>query len=124
MTSENQVDVVRLEQIEVRARIGVPDDERAQPQRLTFSVTFLPMKHAAELNDDIDKAVNYAEVCDELRRFVEGRRDRLIETLANALAQHLLATFAIRRVEVELRKYILPDVKFVSITVTRERAGN
>lgn len=121
MTVEDQGDVVRLEQIELLAHIGVPDEERSRPQRLTISVTFWPMKQAAELNDDIDKAVNYAEVCEEVRRFVQSRRDRLIETLADVLAQHLLAMFAIRRITIELRKYILPEVEFVSVTVTRER---
>ena len=121
MNSENQGDVVCLEQIEVLAHIGVPDEERSKPQRLTFRVVFLPMKQAGELNDDIDKAVNYAEVCEELKRFVQSRCDRLIETLADALAQHLLATFAIRRITIELRKYILPEVEFVSVTVLRER---
>jgi dihydroneopterin aldolase len=120
MNPEDQGDVVRLEQIEVRAHIGVPDDERSQPQRLTISITFWPMKQAAELNDDIANAVNYAEVCLEVRKFVESRRDRLIETLADALARHLLALFALRRIVIELRKYILPEVEFVSVTVTRE----
>ena len=122
MTPEYSGDVVRLEQIEVLAHIGVPDEERSKPQRLTISVTSWPTTQAAELNDDINRAVNYAEVCDEVRRFIQGRRDRLVETLADALAQHLLARFAIRRVMIELRKYILPEVEFVSVTVTRERS--
>jgi dihydroneopterin aldolase len=121
MSAEDQGDVVRLEQVEVLAHIGVPDDERSRPQRLTISVTLWPMKQASELNDDINRAVNYAEVCDEVRRFVQSRRDRLIETLADALAQQLLATFELRRITIELRKYILPDVQFVSVRVTRDR---
>ena len=120
MTTEYSGDVVRLEQIELLAHIGVPEEERSKPQRLTISVTFWPKTQAWELSDDINRAVNYAAVCDEVRRFVESRRDRLIETLADALALHLLATFAIRRVMIELRKYILPEVEFVSVTVTRE----
>lgn len=123
MNSEYQGDVVRLEKIEVSAHIGVPEEERSRPQRLTISVTFLPAKQAGELNDDITRAVNYAELCDELRIFVQGRRDRLVETLADALAAHLLATFALRRITIEVRKYILPEVEFVSVAVTRERPG-
>jgi dihydroneopterin aldolase len=122
MNSENHSDVIRLEQIEVFAHIGVPDDERAQPQRLTVTLILWPARSAADLNDNIDKAVNYAEVCDEVRRFVESRRDRLIETLADALAARLLESFAINRIVVEIRKFILPKVEFVSVTVTRERA--
>ena len=115
-------DVIRIEQIEVLAHIGVPDDERAEPQRLTISILFWPNKSCAELNDNIARAVNYAAVCAEVKQFVGLRRDKLIETLANALAFHLLEVFEIRRVTVELRKYILPEVEFVSVTVTRERA--
>jgi FolB domain-containing protein len=119
---ESDGDVVRIEQIEVLAHIGVPDDERSQPQRLTISIAFWPNKSGAELNDDIARAVNYAEVCAEVKKFVERRSDRLIETLANKLAFHLLEVFEIRRIKIEVRKYILPDVEFVSVTVTRERA--
>jgi FolB domain-containing protein len=115
-------DVIRIERIELLAHIGVPDDERAQPQRLTINIAFWPNKSGAELNDDITQAVNYAAVCAEVRKFVGGRNDKLIETLADALALHLLDMFEIRRITIELRKYILPEVEFVSVTVTRERA--
>ena len=115
-------DVIRIERIELLAHIGVPDDERAQPQRLTSNIAFWPRKSGAELNDDIAQAVNYAAVCAEVRKFAGGRRDKLIETLADALALHLLDMFEIRRITIELRKYILPEVEFVSVTVTRERA--
>jgi FolB domain-containing protein len=115
-------DVIRIERIELLAHIGVPDDERSQPQRLTINVAFWPNKSGPELNDDIARAVNYAAVCAEVRKFVGERRDKLIETLADKLAFHLLQMFGICRITIELRKYILPDVEFVSVTVTRERA--
>ena len=114
-------DQVRIEQLEVFAHIGVPDEERAAAQRLTFHMAVWPVRQAGELGDEISKAVNYASVCAETRKFVAARRDKLIETLANALALHLLDTFEIHRITIELRKYILPDVEFVSVTVTRER---
>lgn len=118
---DGRTDQIHIEQIEVFAHIGVPDDERSAPQRLTFSMTLWPKRDAAELDDQITKAVNYAEVCAETKKFVAVRRDKLIETLAHALAMHLLEVFEIRRIAVELRKYILPDVEFVSVTVTREK---
>ena len=115
-------DRIHIEGIEVLAHIGVPEGERAAAQRLRFNVTYWPIHPMQELNDEIEQAVNYAAVCAELRKFVEQRRDKLIETLANAVGLHLLATFEIRRVAVELRKYILPEVEFVSVIVTRERS--
>jgi 7,8-dihydroneopterin aldolase/epimerase/oxygenase len=115
-------DQIHIEQLEVFAHVGVPDDERSALQRLTFSITLWPTRDASELEDQIAKAVNYAAVCAETKKFVLDRCDRLIETLADALAFRLLEVFEIRRITIELRKYILPEVEFVSVSVTRERA--
>lgn len=114
-------DQVRIERLEIFAHIGVPDEERAAAQRLTFNIAFWPIRQAGELKDEISKAVNYASVCAETRKFAAASRSKLIETLANGLALHLLERFEIRRITIELRKYILPDVEFVSVTVTREQ---
>jgi dihydroneopterin aldolase len=115
-------DHIHIEELEVFARVGVPDEERAVAQRLTFHLTLWPSRSMDEANDDIGRAVDYATVCTEVEKFVAARRDRLIETLANAVALYLLETFEIRRITVELRKYILPQVRFVSVTVTREHS--
>ena len=115
-------DHIQIEQLEVFAHIGVPEDERTAPQRLTFNISLWPKRSARELDDQIAKAVDYSAVCSETKRFVGQRKDKLIETLADALAAHLLEVFEICRVTIELRKYILPEVEFVSVTVTRERA--
>jgi FolB domain-containing protein len=114
--------VIRIERLEVLVHIGVPEDERASAQKLSFNLLLFPVRPFRELNDEIARAVNYASFCEEVKKFVGRRRDMLIETLADALAAHLLDAFEIRRITVELRKYILPDVEFVSVSVTRERA--
>jgi dihydroneopterin aldolase len=116
-------DAIQIQGIEIFAHIGVPDEERATAQRLTFNLTLWPVRPFGALNDEIDRAVNYAEVCAEVKRFVETRGDRLIETLADALALSLLEKFGIGRITIELRKYILPETEFVSVTVTRERSS-
>jgi 7,8-dihydroneopterin aldolase/epimerase/oxygenase len=115
-------DRIRVEGLEVQVHIGVPEEERAKSQRLTFNLTLWPLRRFEDFGEDIHRAVNYASVCVETRNFVEQRRDRLIETMADLLATHLLERFEIRRITVELRKYILPEVEFVSVTVTRERS--
>ena len=120
--ARNVNDKIHIEGLEVRANIGVPEEERAAAQRLSFNLTLWPMLEMNDLDDEIERTVNYAAVCAEVKKFVGDRRDKLIEMLANALALHLLARFQIRRITVELRKYILPDVEFVSVTVTRERS--
>ena len=115
-------DQIHIRGLEVFAHIGVPDEERATAQRLTFHLTLWPARQMDGLDDDISRAVDYANVSVEVKRFVEARRDKLVETMANALALHLLKGFELQRVTVELRKYILPEVQFVSVIVTRERS--
>lgn len=114
-------DHIHIEQLEVFARIGVPDEERASAQRLTLTLTLWPAGGLRNLNDQIARTVDYSAVCKETKNFVQHRSDRLIETLVDAVARHLLDVFQIERITVELRKYIMPDVQFVSVTVTRDR---
>ena len=112
-------DEIHIEQLDVSARIGVPEQERAAPQRLTVSISFWPHQQTRDLSDNIHKAVNYSAVAEETKSFVRDQSVNLIETLADLLAAHLLKTFAIQKVTVELRKFPLQDAKYVSATVTR-----
>jgi dihydroneopterin aldolase len=112
-------DEIRIEEMELLARVGVPDVERAQPQRLIVSITLQPRDRFGDLADDLARTIDYAAVCEDLRRFVSDREDKLIETLAHDMAEHLLRRFAATRVELELRKFVLPETKYVAVRVTR-----
>src|SRR5436309_5181684 len=112
------IDRIHIEQLELHGRVGVPDSERAEPQRLIFSVTLWPK--IAELHDDIANTVNYSAVAERVKDFVGHHNYKLIETLAEETAAHLLAQFNLRKVEVEVRKFVLPDANYVSVTAIRE----
>jgi len=122
MTDETAGHQIHIEGLEIFAHIGVSEEEQASAQRLVFNLTFWRDQTAA-LKDDLGQTVDYASICAETRAFVQGRRDRLIETLADRVALHLLGVFEIRRVTVEIRKFVLPAVEFVAVTVTRERGS-
>jgi len=112
-------DQIHIEQLEVFTRIGVPEEERANPQRLTVSISLWPWQLASDLADHIEQTVNYSAVAEETRNFVRDQSLNLIETLADRLASHLLKSFPIQKVTIELRKFVLQDAKYVSVTVTR-----
>ena len=112
-------DEVRIEQLEVFTVIGVLEHERKGLQRLMVSISFWPYEHAHDLADNIEKAVNYSAVAEETKRFAREQAVNLIETLADRLASHLLKTFPIQKVTIELRKFALQDAKYVSVTLTR-----
>ena len=112
-------DWIHIEELEVSAHIGVPDEERAAPQRMTASISFLPYHEAGDLADKIENAINYSDVVEETKNFVRDQSVNLIETLADRLAMHLLKNFRMQRVTIELRKFPFEDAKYVSVTVTR-----
>lgn len=113
---------IEVRELELMAHIGVPDDERAKPQRLTLSLTLWPTARFEELQDEIANAVDYAVVCGDVKDLVGRRADRLLETLAAAIAGHLLRGYPVHRVRVELRKYILSDARYTAVILVRERA--
>jgi FolB domain-containing protein len=112
-------DEIHIEQLDVFTRIGVPEEERANPQRLTVSISFWPYQQANDLADHIERTVNYSTVAEETKNFLRAESVSLIETLADRVARHLLKSFPIQKVTVELRKFVLQDAKYVSVTVTR-----
>ena len=114
---------IHIEQLEIFARVGVTENERAQPQRLTVTITAWPRVALEELRDDIAQAVNYSTVCAASRDFMRERSYKLIETFATELASHLLKTFPIEQIRIELRKFVVPDTQHVSVTVTRSASG-
>src|SRR5207248_7091549 len=113
------IDRIHIEQLEVHGRVGVPDSERAEPQRLILNITLWPK--IAELHDDIENTVNYSAVAECAKEFVGQHDYKLIETLAEETATHLLTQFSLRKVEVEVRKFVLPDANYVSVTAVSER---
>ncbi|PYI84229.1 MAG: dihydroneopterin aldolase [Verrucomicrobia bacterium] len=121
MTNESNpfADEIHIDQLEIFTHIGAPEVERAAPQRLTVSISFWPYQQTPDLADKIDQTVNYSAVAEETKSFVRDQSVNLIETLADRLATHLLKTFPIQRVAIDLRKFPLEDAKYVSATVTR-----
>ena len=112
-------DEIHIEQLDVFTLIGVPEEERANPQKLTVSISFWPYQQPGDVADHIERAVNYSAVAEETKNFVRDHSVSLIETLVDRLATHLLKSFPIQKVTIELRKFALQDAKHVSVTVTR-----
>jgi dihydroneopterin aldolase len=112
-------DKIHIEQLDVYTCVGVPEEERAKPQRLTVNISLWPYQQTSDLADHIGRTVNYSAVAEETKNFLRDQSVKLIETLAERLANHLLKSFPIQKVTIELRKFVLQDVKYVSVTVTR-----
>ena len=115
-------DKIHIQELQIFARLGVSDQERAKPQRLTVNITLWPCAKFRDLRDELPRTIDYSAVCEETRRLAAARSDRLIETFADEIAGHLLRTFPVRQVSVELRKFALPDAQYAAVLVNRSAA--
>jgi FolB domain-containing protein len=116
VTAEQQI---HIEQLKVFARVGVPRAERARRQRLVLNITLWPARDLRDLQDAISRTVDYSVLCRDAKDFLSRQSPKLLETLANDLASHLLRKFRVRKISVEIRKFALKDAAYTSVTVTR-----
>jgi dihydroneopterin aldolase len=114
----SQISIVDLE---VFYRVGVPDAERAQPQRLLLTIEMESDFSAAAKSDSIIDTIDYYAATQKLLKFGEGREWKLIEKLAADIAGLILAEFKPSAVTVEVKKFIIPQARHVAVSLTRAR---
>ena len=56
-----------------------------------------------------------------LSKYASKHPRKLVETLAEDLAEMILSEFAVREVTIEIEKFILPDTESVGVAVTRTK---
>jgi FolB domain-containing protein len=113
-------DAILVKSLRVETRVGVPEEERSQPQLL--EIDLLLEGSLGNLQDEIGRTTDYAAVCDLIRQKCGNSEYRLIETLAEEVAKEVLVAFPlVHAIEIELRKFILPETQYVGVRLRRER---
>ena len=112
---------ISLVDLEAYYHVGVPDAERVSAQRLLLTVEMQFDFSAAAGSDEITDTINYHAVAQRLLKFGEGRSWKLIEKLATDIANTLLTEFKPASVMVEVKKFILPEARYVSVSLTKRR---
>jgi dihydroneopterin aldolase len=117
--------IVELAGLELRGHHGASEEEQERGQRFLFDVR-LEVSDAA-LSDSLDDAVDYREVARCVQAVSDGRRFRLLEALAAAVADAIVGRFPVQRVRVRVRKPdVRPagfDVEWTAATVERLVSG-
>src|SRR6266481_4241228 len=101
--------------------IADTEEERATFQRLLVSLRLQILNSFEELKDEFASTIDYGAVAAEARRIAQNSELHLVETLASEIANGLVNRFPIRTLVVELRKFVLPDARYVSVKTTRRR---
>jgi len=107
--------VLSLVDLELTCHLGVPAEERAQPQTILCTAVFpVPNLKKAAQTDDLDHTVNYYDLSQLLQKTARQKERKLIETLATDLAQASFAAFPLPWMDLELKKFILPETRHIS----------
>ncbi|MGE5591639.1 MAG: dihydroneopterin aldolase [Bacillota bacterium] len=103
---------------------GAYPPERQLGQRFEVDLEMALDCRPAGRSDDLNQALDYSAVYSRARQVVEGEPVNLLETLAERLAQKVLALPRVEQVVVRVRKPAapLPGVfRTVQVEVTRSR---
>jgi dihydroneopterin aldolase len=111
--------VIALEDLIVKAFVGVTERERSRKQKLLISVEIEcgPPAGGDWANDSIENTVDYSEARRVIRGLLEGSRFNLIETVAAKTALALKERFRSKgagRIRVVVKKFPYRDAKFAA----------
>jgi dihydroneopterin aldolase len=112
---------IAIVDLEVFYSVGVSDEERAKPQRLLITVDMNVDFTSAAISDRIEKTINYQQVADDLLKFGQNRSWKLLEKLVSNIGDYLLLTYKPQSVSVEVKKFTIPQARYVSVGLTRTR---
>ncbi len=112
---------ITIVDLEVHYCIGVSDEERATPQRLLLTVDMNFDFSSAAVSDRIERTINYQTVAEDLLKFGEGRSWKLLEKLVDNVAERVLTEYKPQGVMVEVKKFSIPQARFVSVSTGKTR---
>jgi len=112
---------ISIVDLEAFYHVGVPDEERARPQRLLLTIEMEFDFSIATKTDSITNTIDYFAVSQRLLKFGEGKSWKLIEKLAADIYEMVLCEFKPQNVSVEIKKFPIPQARHVSVFVTGKR---
>lgn len=117
------MDKIRITNLEVYCHHGVFTEENVLGQKFLVSVELYTDTGEAALNDDINKSINYGEVCHYIKELMEKHTFKLIESVAECLANKILLRFSLAtKVKLEVKKPwapIMMPIETVSVEIER-----
>lgn len=97
-------DRISLREHVVEADIGAFQQERGHKQRLRFDVVVEVRPHPAPLEDDVDRILSYDRITESIAAELAAERLNLLETLAERVAERILAEPQAMRAFVRIEK--------------------
>ena len=116
-------DRIVLSAMRFQGRHGVTPEERAAPQPFEVDVELVTDLQPAGVEDDLAQTVDYGAAFKICRELVEATDFRLLEAIAESLADELLRAFPrLSEVVVRVRKLQVPlagDLAYAEVEIRR-----
>jgi len=114
------MDIIFLRELKIDMLIGIYERERRIPQTLQLDLEIgMPNTRACQ-SDDIQDALDYAEVARHIQTVLGSRHFNLLEALAEQIAQIILRDFNAPWVKVSVAKLAaIRNCKQVGICIQR-----
>ena len=121
---------VFLRDLVLVASIGVHAHEHAAPQRVRINVDLgveddgaLPLSRRPVGRDELARVVDYEKVADTVRTIVSAGHVRLVETLAERIAESCLADRRVHLARIRVEKLdIFADATSAGVEIERRRS--
>ncbi len=117
-------DRITLRGMRFAGRHGALPGEQLTPQPFEVDIVVVMDLTPAAASDDLADTVDYAALFNLARSIVEDRSFRLIEAMAGAIADAVLAAYGVNEVEVAVRKPQAPlpgEFETVEVRMRRRR---
>ena len=117
------MDQITIEKLTVFGNHGVYPEENKLGQKFLVSLVLYTDTRKAGLNDELENSINYGDVSQYVRQFFEENTFKLIERVAEKLAEGLLLRYSLlEKVDVKIEKPWAPiaiPVESVGVEISR-----
>jgi len=119
------MDRINIKNFEVFANHGVFPEENILGQKYIISAALFTDLRNAGKSDDLEKSFDYNRICRDIKGYIENNTFKLIETVAEGMAEKLLnENPALQKVWLEVKKPWAPvavHLETVSVEIERGR---
>ena len=99
------MDRINIKNFEVFANHGVLPEENVLGQKYMISAALYTDLRRAGTSDVLEKSIDYNVICRDVKNYIEGNTFKLIETVAEGMAEMLLIDNpALQKVWLEIKK--------------------
>jgi dihydroneopterin aldolase len=114
------MDIVYIRDLRIDATIGVYEWERRTRQTLVIDIDVGIDNRKAAASDEIDDTICYGTVARRITAFVEESRFKLVETLAERIAEILRKEFKVSWLRLKINKQgAVRGVRDVGVIIER-----